>query len=65
MEFLFELKVQGEVVRVSFRTGFSNEFMLIVQKAEWKSGAGFQGVRKFEFVEDGNCLLYTSPSPRD
>jgi len=53
MEFLFELHVQGEVIRKSFRTGLSNEFMLIVQKAERKSGAGFHGIGDFELVKDG------------
>jgi len=49
----FGLQVQGEVERESFRAGRADEFLLGAEKAEGKSGTGFQRVGKFELVDDG------------
>ena len=32
---------------------------------EWITANGDIGIRFFHSIDDGGCLLYTSPSPRD
>ena len=64
MEFLFELHIQGEVVGEAFGTRLSNEFMLIVQKAKWKSGAGFHRVRDSNLWNMGRLKKGRYPQER-
>src|SRR5579871_6915396 len=52
MEALFKLRVQREVVGITFGAGRADELLLRVEQAEWESGAGFDRVGEFGFVED-------------
>ena len=49
----FELQVEGEIRGKALGAGCADEFLLVVEEAERESGAGFDGVGDFEFVDDG------------
>ena len=53
VEALFELQVEGEICGKALSAGCADEFLLVVKEAEGESGAGFEGVGDFEFVDDG------------
>lgn len=53
VEAFFELQVEGEVIGEAFGAGRADELLLIVEKAEGESGAGFGGVCDFELMDHG------------
>jgi len=53
MEFLFELKIQREVIGKAFGADFADDLLLIGYFREGKAGAGFGGVSQFELMKDG------------
>ena len=48
----FELQVQGEIAGKTLRAGRADELLLVGEKVEGESGAGFQGIGEFELVDD-------------
>src|SRR5579872_144334 len=49
----FELQVEREIIGEALGTGRADELLLVVEKAEGESGAGFEGVGDFELMNDG------------
>src|ERR1700724_109241 len=53
MKALFELEVEGDIVRKALCAGFANELLLVGEEIERESGAGFERVGDFELMDDG------------
>ena len=53
----------GEVIDV--KRGFARNFLIANKKALYASKENIKEVEKIKTELSKNCLLYTSPSPRD
>src|SRR5438270_5204214 len=55
IEFLFQCRVQSEVVRKAVRAGAVNQLLELVNGDERKTAAPYHGVRQFGFFELPEC----------
>src|SRR5579872_337449 len=61
---LFKLRVQREVVGITFGAGRADELLLRVEQAEGESGAGLDRVGEFGFVQNRQLEKW-NVSPRE